>query len=214
MPKHPGGGPGKRNGTMATGKPKDTSKTVKRLMHYVGVYKIHFALVFLCLIISTIASSVGTYLLSPILNKIADAEIQNNDFASKAIEKGAAVVICDHDIGIKNSVIVENTRKAYALMCANYYGNCHREMKMIGVTGTNGKTTTTFIIKKILEENGYKVGVIGTVEVVIGNEKYPADYTTPDPAGLHKYLYMMKMAGCDVCIMETSSQALVQLRTY
>ena len=137
-----------------------------------------------------------------------------HDFARKAIEKGAAVVICDHDIGIKNSVIVENTRKAYALMCANYYGNCHREMKMIGVTGTNGKTTTTFIIKKILEENGYKVGVIGTVEVVIGNEKYPADYTTPDPAGLHKYLYMMKMAGCDVCIMETSSQALVQLRTY
>lgn len=85
MPKHPGGGPGKRSGTMATGKPKDTSKTVKRLMHYVGVYKIHFVLVFLCLIISTIASSVGTYLLSPILNKIADAEIQNNDFASKAI---------------------------------------------------------------------------------------------------------------------------------
>lgn len=141
-------------------------------------------------------------------------KIDGHEFARKAIERGAAVVICDHDIGIKNSVIVENTRKAYAVMCANFYGNCHKQMKMIGVTGTNGKTTTTFIIKSILEENGYKVGVIGTVEILIGNEKYPSEYTTPDPAVLHRYIYMMKMAGCDVCIMETSSQALDQLRNY
>lgn len=141
-------------------------------------------------------------------------KIDGHEFARKAIERGAAVVICDHDIGIKNSVIVENTRKAYAVMCANFYGNCHKQMKMIGVTGTNGKTTTTFIIKSILEENGYKVGVIGTVEILIGNEKYPSEYTTPDPAVLHRCIYMMKMAGCDVCIMETSSQALDQLRNY
>lgn len=137
-----------------------------------------------------------------------------HDYARKAIERGAAVVICERDLGIRNSIIVKDTREAYAIMCANYYGNCHRKLKMIGVTGTNGKTTTTFIIKKILEENGYKVGVIGTVGVVIGKEKYPADYTTPDPSVLHRYLYMMKMAGCDVCIIETSSQALVQKRIY
>lgn len=137
-----------------------------------------------------------------------------HDYARKALERGAAVVICDHNIGIRNCIVVENTREAYALMCANYYGNCHRKLKMIGVTGTNGKTTTTFIIKKILEENGYKVGVIGTVNVMIGNEKYPSDYTTPNPSVLHRYLYMMKMAGCDVCIIEASSQALSQERTY
>lgn len=137
-----------------------------------------------------------------------------HDYARKALERGAAVVICDHNIGIRNCIVVENTREAYALMCANYYGNCHRKLKMIGVTGTNGKTTTTFIIKKILEENGYKVGVIGTVDVMIGNEKYPSDYTTPNPSVLHRYLYMMKMAGCDVCIIEASSQALSQERTY
>lgn len=137
-----------------------------------------------------------------------------HDYARRAVERGAAVVICERDIGIKNSIIVNDTREAYALMCANYYGNCHRKLKMIGVTGTNGKTTTAFIIKKILEENGYKVGVVGTVGVAIGNEKYPADYTTPDPSVLHRYLYMMKMAGCDVCIMEASSQALVQKRLY
>ncbi|MCI6928660.1 MAG: UDP-N-acetylmuramoyl-L-alanyl-D-glutamate--2,6-diaminopimelate ligase [Ruminococcus sp.] len=137
-----------------------------------------------------------------------------HDYARRAVERGAAVVICERDMGIKNSIIVNDTREAYALMCANYYGNCHRKLKMIGVTGTNGKTTTVFIIKKILEENGYKVGVVGTVEVAIGNEKYPAEYTTPDPSVLHRYLYMMKMAGCDVCIMEASSQALVQKRLY
>lgn len=137
-----------------------------------------------------------------------------HDYARRAVERGAAVVICERDMGIKNSIIVNDTREAYALMCANYYGNCHRKLKMIGVTGTNGKTTTTLIIKKILEENGYKVGVVGTVGVAIGNEKYPADYTTPDPSVLHRYLYMMKMAGCDVCIMEASSQALVQKRLY
>lgn len=137
-----------------------------------------------------------------------------HDYARKALKRGAAVVICDHNIGIRNCIVVENTREAYALMCANYYGNCHRKLKMIGVTGTNGKTTTTFIIKKILEENGYKVGVIGTVDVMIGNEKYPSDYTTPNPSVLHRYLYMMKMAGCDVCIIEASSQALSQERTY
>lgn len=137
-----------------------------------------------------------------------------HDYARRAVERGAAVVICERDMGIKNSIIVNDTREAYALMCANYYGNCHRKLKMIGVTGTNGKTTTALIIKKILEENGYKVGVVGTVGVAIGNEKYPADYTTPDPSVLHRYLYMMKMAGCDVCIMEASSQALVQKRLY
>ena len=137
-----------------------------------------------------------------------------HDYAKKALEKGAAIVICDHDIGISKSIVVDDTRKAYALMCANYYGNCHRKMKMIGVTGTNGKTTTAFAIKQILEENGYKVGLIGTVGVRIGKEKYPADYTTPDSATLHRYFYMMKMAGCDVCVCEVSSQSLSQQRVY
>ncbi len=145
---------------------------------------------------------------------IKGSKDDGHSFAKKALEKGAAVVICERDLGIKNSIIVENTREAYALMCANFYGNRHKQMKMIGVTGTNGKTTTTFIIKRVLEQNGYKVGVIGTLGAWIGAEHYPTRYTTPNPSVLHRLFYMMRLAGCDVCVMEVSSQALAKLRVY
>lgn len=145
---------------------------------------------------------------------IKGSKTDGHRFAKKALEKGAAIIICEYDLGIKNSVIVENTREAYALMCANFYGNAHKKMKMIGVTGTNGKTTTAFIIKQILEANGYKTGLIGTVETVIGSERYPSEYTTPNPSDLHRFFYMMRLAGCDACVMEVSSQALAKLRVY
>lgn len=145
---------------------------------------------------------------------IEGIEHDGHDFARKALEKGASVVICERDMGIKNSIVVESTREAYALMCANFYGNRHKQMKLIGITGTNGKTTTSFIIKSILEENGYKVGVIGTLGAVIGAEVYPLEYTTPNPSVLHRLFYMMWLAGCDVCVMEVSSQALGQQRLY
>ncbi|MBR6531421.1 MAG: UDP-N-acetylmuramoyl-L-alanyl-D-glutamate--2,6-diaminopimelate ligase [Clostridia bacterium] len=135
-------------------------------------------------------------------------------FAQKALDKGAEVIICERDIGIKNSIIVEDSRKAYALICSAFYGSAHKEMRMLGVTGTNGKTTVSYLIKKILDDAGCKTGLIGTVNVVIGKEKYPADLTTPDPADLHRYLMLMKIAGCDTCIMEVSSQALDQDRAY
>lgn len=137
-----------------------------------------------------------------------------HDFAQKAMDRGAVAVICERDIGIKNSIIVENSRKAYAQICAAFYGSSHKKLRMIAVTGTNGKTTTSYIIRKILENSGCKTGLIGTVNVVIGKEKYPADLTTPDPADLHRYLMLMKIAGCEACVMEVSSQALAQLRVY
>ena len=137
-----------------------------------------------------------------------------HDFAQKAMDRGAVAVICERDLGIKNSIIVENSRKAYAEICAVFYGSAHKTLRMVAVTGTNGKTTTSYIIRKILENSGCKTGLIGTVNVVIGKEKYPADLTTPDPADLHRYLMLMKIAGCEACVMEVSSQALAQLRVY
>lgn len=145
---------------------------------------------------------------------IKGESIDGHSFARLALEKGASAVVCEQDLGIENSIVVADSRKAYALMCASFYGNSHKKLRMIGVTGTNGKTTTAFILKEILEGSGYKTGLMGTVSVVIGDEKYPADLTTPDPADLHRYLMMMCIAGCDTCVMEVSSQALTQNRTY
>lgn len=145
---------------------------------------------------------------------IKGTKYDGHDFAQKALDKGAAVVICERDLGIKNSIIVEDTRKTYALIAANFYGSCHKKLRIIGVTGTNGKTTTSYLIRKILEDSGCKTGLIGTVNVVIGKEKYPADLTTPDPIDLHRYLMLMSIAGCEVCVMEVSSQALAQDRVY
>lgn len=137
-----------------------------------------------------------------------------HNFAQKALDKGAEIIVCERDVGIKNSIIVKDSRKAYAKICAAFYGSAHKSMRIIGVTGTNGKTTTSYLIKRILDDSGVKTGLIGTVNVVIGKEKYPADLTTPDPADLHRYLMLMKIAGCDTCIMEVSSQALAQDRVY
>ena len=145
---------------------------------------------------------------------IKGSKCDGHTCAQTAIDRGAEVVICEHDIGIKNSVIVEDSRKAYALICSAFYGHAHKNMKIIGVTGTNGKTTTSYLIRKVLESSGYKTGLIGTINVIIGKEKYPADLTTPDPADLHRYLMLMGIAGCDACVMEVSSQALAQQRVY
>lgn len=145
---------------------------------------------------------------------ISGENSDGHNYVRKALEKGACAIISEKEIGCDNCIVVDDTRKAYAAVCGNFYSNRHRDLTMIGITGTNGKTTTSYILKKILEDNGYRVGLIGTVSVVIGNEKYPADLTTPNPADLHRYIMMMYAARCDVCIMEVSSQALAQQRTY
>ncbi len=133
-------------------------------------------------------------------------------FAGEVLEKGAAAVVCDHDLGLQKQIIVGDTREAYADMCAAYFGRPADKMKLIGITGTNGKTTTAFLIKQILESAGEKCGLIGTVQNMIGNEILPAKYTTPDPYELQSLFSLMQKAGCRYAIMEVSSQALDQKR--
>lgn len=132
--------------------------------------------------------------------------------AAKMLEKGAVAVVVEMDLGLNNQIIVSNTRKIYSPICANFYGNPATKLKLIGLTGTNGKTTTTFLIKQILENAGKKVGLIGTVQNMVGDDIYPAKYTTPDPYELQKLFKLMADAGCEYCVMEVSSQALAQGR--
>ena len=143
---------------------------------------------------------------------IKGASFDGHSAASEMLEKGAAAVICERDLGIKGQILVDNTRAVLSPICANFFGNPANDLKIIGITGTNGKTTTTFIIKQILENLGKKVGLIGTVQNMVGDEIYPAHYTTPDPHELQSLFRKMVDSGCEYCVMEVSSQALAQGR--
>lgn len=143
---------------------------------------------------------------------VKGAAFDGHSVAAEMLEKGAAAVVVERDLGLHNQILVENSRACFSPICANFFGNPAKKLKLIGLTGTNGKTTTTFLIKQILENVGEKVGLIGTVQNMIGDEIYPAKYTTPDPYELQKLFAMMVEAQCEYCVMEVSSQALAQGR--
>ena len=132
--------------------------------------------------------------------------------AKEMLEKGARAVVCERDLGLENQIVVSDTREAYSVICANYFSNPAKKLKLIGLTGTNGKTTTTFLIKQILEGAGKRVGLIGTVQNMVCDEVYPAKYTTPDAYELQRLFSLMFKADCEYCVMEVSSQALAQGR--
>ena len=132
--------------------------------------------------------------------------------ARDMIAKGAAVIVAEHDLGLDNQIIVEDTRAAYPALCAAWFGHPEREMKLIGVTGTNGKTTITTVMKKVLDGFGKKVGLIGTCQNEICDLVLPTARTTPEPYELFELFRKMADAGCEYVVMEASSQGLEQKR--
>ncbi len=143
---------------------------------------------------------------------IKGERFDGHSVAQEMLKKGAAAVVTQDQLSLENEILVENTRDAYSLICANFYNNPAKSLKLIGITGTNGKTTTSFLIKQILEELGKKVGLIGTVQYLVCDEAYPSKYTTPDPKELQRMFSLMVEADCEYCVMEVSSQALAQGR--
>ncbi len=143
---------------------------------------------------------------------IRGARFDGHTAAVAAAAQGAAAVIAERDTGAENQILVPNTREAYGLLCQAFYGYPAEKLTMIGITGTNGKTTTAFLIKQILDSCGIKSGLIGTVKNMVGSQECPAHLTTPDPLELNRLLAEMVGAGCTHCVMEVSSQALDQGR--
>lgn len=143
---------------------------------------------------------------------IKGSAFDGHAFAANMLEMGASAVVVERDLGLEGQILVDDTRNAFSTICANYFSNPAKKLKLIGLTGTNGKTTTTFLIKQILENVGKKVGLIGTVQNMICGDSYPAKYTTPDPYELQYLFSLMVKAGCEYCVMEVSSQALAQGR--
>lgn len=143
---------------------------------------------------------------------IAGTAVDGHRFAAQAEKAGAAAILVQRDLGLRTQIIVKDTRLAWAQLCANWFGNPAKQLHLIGVTGTNGKTTTTSLVKSMLEYDGHKVGLIGTVQNMIGDRALPAGHTTPDSYDMQSMFHLMVAEGCDYCVMEISSHALDQQR--
>ena len=144
------------------------------------------------------------------------AKFDGHEFCQEVVAKGATALVVSKKVeNIPSDVtviLVEDTRKALAFVSSAWFDYPLRELTMIGLTGTKGKTTVTCLIKEILEKAGHKVGLIGTIETVIGETHIPMANTTPEPYILHMYLRQMVDEGCDMAVMEVSSQGLMQAR--
>src|SRR6266436_3133510 len=138
-----------------------------------------------------------------------------HEFIGQAIENGASVIVAEREEKNPRAtcLLVENTRTALADLAATFYGLPARRLKLAAVTGTNGKTTTTFLIKHICEKAGLRCGLIGTVRYEIGERVLPAARTTPESLDLQELLAQIANAGCRAAAMEVSSHALAQERT-
>lgn len=144
-------------------------------------------------------------------------KVDGHSFIGDAIKKGANVLIVQEDVSVQEDITiikVRDTRKALAIMSSNYFGNPKDKLKIIGITGTNGKTTSAFIIKSILEKAGFMTGLIGTIANYIGNKKVDAVRTTPESYELHELFKNMVDAGVEYCVMEVSSHSLELDRVY
>lgn len=138
-------------------------------------------------------------------------ESDGHKYIAMAAEKGCAAVLCeDAPEGGIPYVRTDDSRLGLALAARNFYGDPSAEMKVIGITGTNGKTTTTILVKQILEKTlGAKVGLIGSISNMIGDEEFHAEHTTPESCDLQALFRRMADAGCTHCVMEVSSHSLV-----
>ena len=147
---------------------------------------------------------------------ISGAVSDGHAYIEDVAAKKAAALIVERDVKAPEGLTVikvEDTRYALAYMSAAYFGYPAEKLKVIGITGTKGKTTTTYMVKSILEGVGHKVGLIGTIEAIIGDKTIPANNTTPESYTIQDYFAQMVEAGCDSVVMEVSSQGLMLHRT-
>lgn len=140
-----------------------------------------------------------------------------HDFIGKACDAGALVIICEEVPEEKINgicyVLVQNSKLALATMAANYYGNPSENLKLIGVTGTNGKTTIASLLYQLFTKAGFKTGLFSTVKILVGDQSFETKNTTPDSLIINRYLQKMNQEGVEFCFMEVSSHGIDQFRT-
>lgn len=147
---------------------------------------------------------------------VKGSHVDGHVFISKAIEKGAVAIVCEEipeEISASVTwVRMENTQKMFGRMASSFYGNPSSQLKVVGVTGTNGKTTIATLLYKTFTLLGYKVGLISTIKYYVGKEEFHASHTTPDALQIQELMAKMVEAGCTYCFMEVSSHAVDQDR--
>ena len=155
--------------------------------------------------------------LNDVFIAIRGTDADGHNFIKKATDQGALAIICENlpeDIinGI-TYVQVEDSHKALAIMAANYYDNPSQEIKLVGITGTNGKTTVSTLLYNLFTKSGFPTGLISTVKIMVAESEYSTSLTTPDPITINSYLRMMVDAGVEFCFMEISSHGIHQKRS-
>ncbi|MBE98375.1 UDP-N-acetylmuramoyl-L-alanyl-D-glutamate--2,6-diaminopimelate ligase [Flavobacterium coralii] len=140
-----------------------------------------------------------------------------HEYIEKAVAQGAKAIVCENLPGNAQAGItyvqVANSAAALAFMAANYYGNPSHNLKLVGVTGTNGKTTIATLLYQLFKSAGYKTGLLSTVKIMVGDTEHKATHTTPDSLTINRYLHQMTEEGVEYCFMEVSSHGIHQSRT-
>ena len=143
---------------------------------------------------------------------VAGDRTDGNRFIGRALSMGAAAVVTAKGTGSEREIVVRDPRRAYSILCAAFYGHPDRDVRLIGITGTNGKTTTAEYLKTVLERTGRRCGVIGTLGCGVDGDREDSGYTTPESGTFFAALRRMAEEGCAFCAAEVSSQALAQCR--
>jgi UDP-N-acetylmuramoyl-L-alanyl-D-glutamate--2,6-diaminopimelate ligase len=155
--------------------------------------------------------------LNDVFVAIRGAVSDGHDFIEKAVNQGAIAIICEEfPEKIVNGVTyikVKNTNEALAFLANNFYDNPSSKIKLVGITGTNGKTTIASLLYQLFKKAGYKVGLLSTVKILVDEYEYKATHTTPDSLTINRYLEEMVNEGCEFCFMEVSSHGIHQKRT-
>lgn len=155
--------------------------------------------------------------LNDVFVAIKGTHSNGHDYIEKALSLGASVIICEEFPSvIVNGVTyvqVNNTNEALAFLAANFYDNPSQKIKLVGVTGTNGKTTIASLLYQMFKNAGYKVGLLSTVKIMVDETEYKATHTTPDSLTINRFLNEMVEVGCEFCFMEVSSHGIHQKRT-
>lgn len=196
-------------------------KTLKNLLKDIKYTAIYEKSVYPCgtddILIENISYSSAAAREGCVFVCIKGASLDGHDFAEDAYRRGARVFICEKAPSLPSDAVIivtEDTRKALAAVSAEFFSHPEKELKIIGITGTKGKSTVAYMTAHILEKSGSDVGIIGTCGVSFGGKTYPTKNTTPESYELFRILREMKDAGCKYAVMEVSSQAILLERIY